>query len=267
MSRASDPLPPALSGALNALHLALSRHAARASHGAIDRLCDSVCAAAAAFEAECAEHGNGIMLLDGGDSATTLEGLPTEILTRLINLAASRSSTRTASQMVASAARVSTTVRLAAERCWPEVMTSLFPSNHVPSPPRRPWMSFNPPADWHACLRQLSRTLESGTPSWVAMAADDNDASAVHDEPSAGGGGGEDRASSCVRSPGPSTFLPRQVFAHSTCVHEGKMYAAHTFYPTPDTNPEPNPGLGSHILSHPTPEPNPGVASHILFHP
>ena len=195
----------ALAASVQALHAAVGRHR-RPPRAAVDRLVTALERATMAYEDECAQfQTTGDTSACASDEATerpvTLESLPIEVLTRLVAYAASGRGvrgSRAACHVVATMATVSKIVRLGAERCWPELALGLFPPTHLPPPPRPPWMSFDPPSDWRASLASLTTTLKRGRPEWSFF------------HPGSSGGS--------------RSFLPRKLFAHTTCVYDGKLY-------------------------------------------
>ena len=210
----STPLPKPARDALRVLTDAVSRRR-RAPPAALERLMKAVSIAAAAFEAECeddaaaAEDGQSLAIASN-TGWPTIESLPIEVIARLIGLAAAESGTQSCSEswrVVSRAGAVSTTMRLGAERAWHELALSLFPPGQLPAPPRPAWLGFTPPRDWRSCLSRLATSLRDERPTWRALRAD-----------------GSVAPTDLPAELPHAAFLPRKVFAHSTCVHAGTLY-------------------------------------------
>jgi hypothetical protein len=134
------------------------------------------------------------------DLPATFESLPTEVLTRLILDAAVNEPCREMCRTIGNLARVSIQLRLAAEACWPEAALTLFPPAALPQPPQPAWMCFEPPTDFPRCIERTHAAMTR--PSWSYVRA----------------GASEESGNMTTH------FLPRRVFAHSSVIHEGRLY-------------------------------------------
>ena len=151
------------------------------------------------------------------DDTPTLESLPLDVLARILSLAAvaDRVSVEAMCRVVAHASATSTTLRLAAERCWAERMIALFPAGSLRGPEgnaEKAWMAFERPSDWRGALEAISNTLRSGSPSWLRATEPwrDNSFNTLPRRCSMGSEG--------------LPVLRRKVFAHTACLHHGKLY-------------------------------------------
>ena len=214
----------------------------------------ALCVAAEDFGRECQimEPGGDVELSlcvsSEDNERVTLEMLPAELLSRIFYLAAGAASGeqkdvtrsgrnsvafgRAAGGAVANAACTCRAFYDASALCWRELcIRGLFDVTALPSAPVPPWLSFSPPYDWRRCLARtqpamlpwrLQWSMLHGGSGGLATAAWATACSVDDSTTSSANRGSSDHAAGAPVSSG--AFLPRRTFAHSSCMHAGKLY-------------------------------------------
>ena len=246
-------LPPQRVNAANLVLRALST-TPDAPKAAVERFIRALNRATEDFERECQimEPGGDVELSlcvsSEDNERVTLEMLPAELLSRIFYLAAGAASGeqkdvtrsgrnsvafgRAAGGAVANAACTCRAFYDASALCWRELcIRGLFDVTALPSAPGPPWLSFSPPYDWRRCLARtqpamlpwrLQWSMLHGGSGGLATAAWATACSVDDSTTSSANRGSSDHAAGAPVSSG--AFLPRRTFAHSSCMHAGKLY-------------------------------------------